>query len=198
MGIVYDIDGNSYPTVQIGTQIWMAENLRTFKYRNGNVIDHVKLNTEWEETNLTERGGLCLYGNNGVYEVPYGLLYNWYAVNDARGLCPAGWHVPTDVEWTTLVNYLGGASVAGGKMKEVGQVHWNGLILKQPTKVVGLPSGFRNPDGSFGGIKFIGYGWSATENGNSVWARDMGYDRANVLRLSFDKRVGFSVRCVKN
>src|SRR5690606_15641997 len=107
--------------ITIGTQEWMTQNLRTTKYKNGDALPNVTNNTDWG--NLGS-GAYCWYNNNNGYEQPYGKLYNWYAVNDARGLCPTGWHVPTDAEWDTLTTFLGGLSAAGGPMKEAGTAHW--------------------------------------------------------------------------
>jgi uncharacterized protein (TIGR02145 family) len=114
-----DIDGNIYETVKIGTQIWMAENLKTSHYRNGSAIKEIEDNTTW--ANIEKAGastpGWCYYNGTAINNPTYGKLYNWYAVNDSRHLCPTGWHVPTDVEFQLLSNDLGGDEVAGGKMK---------------------------------------------------------------------------------
>jgi uncharacterized protein (TIGR02145 family) len=118
---VTDIDGNIYHTVTIGTQVWMVENLKTTKYRNGDPIPNVTGNA-WAA--LTT-GAYCWYNNDAAtYKATYGALYNWYAVADSRNIAPTGWHVPTDAEWTTLTTFLGGESVAGGKLKETGTNHW--------------------------------------------------------------------------
>jgi len=118
---ITDIDGNVYHSVTIGTQTWMVENLRTSKYRNGDSIINVTNNTSW--STLTS-GAYCDYDNTPNNSIIYGKLYNWYAINDSRSIAPMGWHVPTDVEWTTLITYLGGESIAGGKLKETGIIHW--------------------------------------------------------------------------
>ncbi|MBK8503768.1 MAG: fibrobacter succinogenes major paralogous domain-containing protein [Saprospiraceae bacterium] len=120
-GDVTDIDGNLYRTIKIGTQEWMAENLRTTRYTNGEMISKVNNSTTWPNANY---GAWCWYDTSSTYELPYGKLYNWYAVNDGRGLCPTGWHEPTDAEWTTLTDFLGGLSLAGGPMKAAGTAHW--------------------------------------------------------------------------
>jgi uncharacterized protein (TIGR02145 family) len=120
-GEVSDIDGNYYKTIQIGSQIWMAENLKTTRYNDGSNIPLVTDNTAW--SNLTTPG-YCWYNNDAAtYKNVYGALYNWYAVNTGK-LCPSGWHVPSEYEWTLLVNYLGGVYAAGGKLKETGTTHW--------------------------------------------------------------------------
>jgi len=119
---VTDYDGNVYNTVTIGAQVWMQENLRTTNYQNGDIIPNVPDNVAWGDL-IT--GGRCYYNNDSVAHASvYGLLYNWFAVNDNRQLCPSNWHVPTDAEWTVLSDYMGGLSVAGGKMKKVGNDYW--------------------------------------------------------------------------
>ncbi|HBZ19962.1 MAG TPA: hypothetical protein DEO60_02440 [Bacteroidales bacterium] len=120
-GTVTDIEGNCYKTIQIGTQIWMAENLKTTKYNDGNTIPNITDDREWK-VSLT--GAYCWYDNNSTNKNTYGALYNWEAVNMGN-LCPTGWHVPGRAEYVTLTDYLGGESVAGGKLKESGTTHWN-------------------------------------------------------------------------
>jgi len=119
---VVDIDGNFYHAVAIGTQVWMAENLRTTKYRDGSPIPNVTDSSVWI---LTTEGAYCNYNNDTTHSNTYGRLYNWYAVIDTRNIAPEGWHVPTQDEWNTLVQFLGGGAVAGGKLKETGTAHWN-------------------------------------------------------------------------
>lgn len=111
---VSDADGNVYHTIAIGPQIWMAENLKTTKFRNGDPIPNITDVTAWE--NLTS-GAYCYYRNDIVNITTFGMLYNWYAVNDSRNIAPTGWHVPSDAEWSTLRSWLGGVTVAGGKLK---------------------------------------------------------------------------------
>ena len=122
-GSMTDQQGNVYKTIVIGTQEWMAENLKTTVYRNGNAIDNIIDNTQW--IGLTT-GAWASYNNDSQYDCPYGKLYNWFAVADPRHVCPTGWHEPTDAEWTTLTDYLGGEEVAGGKMKSAGTQYWIG------------------------------------------------------------------------
>ena len=116
-GNMTDQEGNVYKTIIIGSQEWMAENLKTSVYRNGNAIDNIIDDNQW--SSLTS-GAWASCINDSQYDCPYGKLYNWFAVADSRYLCPTGWHVPTDDEWTTLTDYLGGEEVAGGKMKTTG------------------------------------------------------------------------------
>ena len=199
-----DIDGNIYQGVRIGGQIWMKENLRVFRYRNGDLIPIVSDNAAW---GALPTGGRSWYNNDSTtYENPYGNLYNWYAVNDSRKLCPEGWHVPTDDEWTTLTSYLGGDLYAGGKMKSTvtqpTTSGWNapntGATNESGFSV--LPGGFRYIDGSFYYVSYYAFFWSATENeddNNAAWYRDLYNDSGNV-RFSAVKSIGASVRCLRD
>ena len=124
-GMISDVDGNEYKTVKIGSQWWMAENLRTTRFNEGTPISHVPNDTSWQNLLIP---GYCWYGNDSItYADPYGALYNFYSVADTNSLnvCPSGWHIPSSAEWTTLTNFLGGATLAGGKMKEAGTAHWS-------------------------------------------------------------------------
>jgi uncharacterized protein (TIGR02145 family) len=189
---VTDADGNSYNTVTIGTQVWMKENLRTRKYRDNTNIPEVKLSGDWGS--LTSPG-YCWYGNNqSIYAATYGALYNWYAVNTGK-LCPSGWHVPTDSEWVTLFNYVGGATVAGTALKESGTSHWS--VLNSATNSVNftaLPGGIRYPNGSFDMLGDYGYWWSATSSNSNY----MGAGETRVNSLYNTSPHGFSVRCIKD
>lgn len=191
--IVTDIDGNVYHTVIIGTQTWMVENLKTTRYRNGAVIPNVTDNASWAA--LTT-GACCDYNNTPSNSVTYGKLYNWYAVNDSRNIAPAGWHVPTDAEWTTLTNYLGGESVAGGKLKETGTAHWTApnTGATNETGFTALPGGRR---GYYMGSN--GNWWTSTEeNSASAWIESVGYNYTDVSRYRLSKQGGLSVRCIKD
>jgi uncharacterized protein (TIGR02145 family) len=194
---VMDIEGNGYKTVVIGTQVWMAENLKTTKYNDGTNIPNINDNTEWG--NLTTPG-YCWYNNDAnTYKNVYGALYNWYTVNTGK-LCPTGWHVPTDVEWTTLTTYLGGLSVAGGKLKEVGTNHWQNpnTGATNETGFTALPGGRRYPD-AFDHLGDIGNWWSATEyDASYVWNRDVIYISSEMGRGNYRKNHGFSIRCLKD
>jgi len=194
---VTDIDGNVYQTVTIGTQVWMKENLKVTHYRNGVAIPNVTDGATW--AGLTT-GAYCEYNNDVNNVSTYGRLYNWYSVADSRNIAPTGWHVPTDAEWQTLVDYLGGSSVAGGKMKEVGYAHWlnPNTGANNESGFSGLPGGYRYSDGTYQSIGGSAYFWSSTEgSSNSAWYRYLHYDYSGVGRLTSDKRLGFSVRCVK-
>jgi len=194
---ITDIDGNTYKTVTIGTQTWMAENLKVTKYNDGIAIPNVTDNTAWRE--LTT-GALCDYDNTPSNSETYGKLYNWHAVNTGK-LCPTGWHVPSDAEWTELTDYLGGTSVAGGKLKETGTTHWASpnTGATNETGFTALPGGYRVSSGSFYYIGNYGYWWSATEYGaNSAWYRYVYYGNSYVNRYYNNKELGFSVRCLRD
>jgi len=173
---VTDIDGNVYHTVLIGTQTWMVENLKTTRYRNGNAVgDHC-----WK-----------------IVE-DYGRLYDWSAVTNPMGLAPSGWHIPTDEEWTSLVNYLGGELVAGKKMKSTSGWFENGNGTNE-SGFTAFPGGLRYFNGFFYYIGKFGYFWSATEvNSGSAWNRNLYYGLSVVYRNSSDKGCGFSIRCVRD
>lgn len=196
--IVTDIDGNVYHIVVIGTQEWLVENLKTTRYRNGTAIPNVTDSTAW--SGLTT-GAYCDYNNNAANSTTYGRLYNWYAVSNANNIAPTGWHVATDAEWTTLTTYLGGDSVAGGKLKEAGLAHWasSNTGATNETGFTALPGGYRGYGGTFGGIDNYGGWWSSTEDYTTIaWSRGMSDFNVNVLRISYHKPLGFSVRCVRD
>ncbi len=194
---VTDIDGNVYTTVTIGSQVWMAENLKTTKYNDGTKILNVTDDDEWE--NLSS-AAYCWYDNDINNGNIYGALYNWYAVHTGK-LCPIGWHVPTDEEWTELIDYLGGENVAGGKLKETNTTHWKkpNTGATNETCFTALPSGVRDSNGSFFKVVYYGHWWSATEYGaNRAWFRFISYYYSNVLRHVSHKNPGLSIRCVRD
>jgi uncharacterized protein (TIGR02145 family) len=193
---VTDIDGNVYKTVKIGNQIWMAENLKTTRYNDGTPIPNVTDNIEW--CNLLTTGAYCYYDNYYSNNAIYGKLYNWYAVGTGK-LAPKGWHVPTDAEWETLITYLGGEDIAGGKMKSTN--YW-----KSPNKGAsnssgfnGLPAGWRSDGvGDFFDIGEGSYFWSST-NWAKAWFCNLEFDNSEANRYDFRwKWSGFSVRCVRD
>jgi uncharacterized protein (TIGR02145 family) len=195
---VTDIDGNVYQTVTIGSQVWMAENLKTTKYRNGSAIPNVTDDTAW--SNLTT-GAYCDYENTLSNSTTYGKLYNWYAVTDSRNIAPTGWHLPTDDEWTTLTTYLGGESVAGGKLKEIGTTQWASpnTGATNESGFTALPGGYRSGNGTFLSIGGAGYWWSSTEyNTGYAWVRGMHYDDSYLLRSNGNKTCAFSIRCIRD
>ncbi len=195
---VSDINSNVYNTVTIGSQVWMAENLKVTQYNDASFIPNISDETTWN--NLTS-GAYCWYNNDASsYESAYGKLYNWYAVNTGK-LCPLGWHVPTDAEWTTLSTYLGGESYAGGKMKEAGTSHWQNSFNNENNEsgFTALPGGYRFLLIGFRDINFNGSWWSSSvELSNRAWYR---YITANYILLyqsSSYKANGYSVRCLKD
>ena len=195
-----DGDNNNYPVVEIGTQIWMAINLMTTKYGNGNLISTtVPANMDISKEVAPEYQ--WAYGGEESTAAVYGRLYTWYAVTDNLGVCPTGWHLPTDPEWTTLNNYLGGANGAGGKLKETGIMHWkspNSGVTNE-TGFTALPGGGRISSGLFYLIGDYGIWWSATEHdaGNAL-ASQLSYDNNTVSSGRSKKDSGYSVRCVRD
>jgi uncharacterized protein (TIGR02145 family) len=196
-GTVTDIDGNVYTTVTIGNQVWMAENLKTTRYNNGDSIPTGLSDNDWQNTTS---GACAIYNNNAANNSTYGKLYNWYAVNDPRNLSPGGWHAPTDAEWTTLVTYLGGDGVAGGKLKEAGTAHWNGPNgASNKSKFTALPGGQRSWYGPYATLGTYGYWWSSSEGfASGSWGWTMVNSLDSVKRFNYTKKVGFSIRCLKN
>jgi uncharacterized protein (TIGR02145 family) len=160
---VTDIDGNIYEVIRIGKQLWMKENLETTKYNNGIAISNVTDSVSWRESYNTP--AFCWYNNDSLgFNGIYGVLYNWHAVN-TRLLCPTGWHVPSDAEWKTLIKYLGGQDIAGGKLKETGTLHWSSPNTGASNEIgfTALPGGFRDDlHGRFEELGFKGYWWSGT------------------------------------
>jgi uncharacterized protein (TIGR02145 family) len=194
---VTDIDGNQYSIVVIGNQTWMKENLNVSHYRNGDVIPQVQDALTWQS--LTS-GAWCYYENNTANGTVYGKLYNWYAVTDPRGLAPEGWHIPNHSEWSTLGNYLGGNSVAGGKMKATSGWDVPNTGATNESGFTGLGSGYRKySDGLFHDIGKFGFWWSSTIDGVAMaWERHLHYELVDLMPNFAYKDNGFSVRCVKD
>ena len=196
-----DVDGNNYKTVYIGTQQWMAENLKVTKYSDGTTIPNITDNTQW--SNLTS-GAWAYYNNDAANNAKYGKLYNWFAVspttNGTKNVCPTGWHVPTDAEWTVLTDYLGGVDVAGGKMKEVGTTSWNSpnTDATNTSLFSALPGGHRDYDGNYNYIGNYGFWWSTSEYIGEAMFRDLSNSDGFALRNSVNKKDGFSVRCLRD
>ncbi len=182
-------------TVTIGKQVWTTKNLNVSTYRNGDEIPQVQDEKAWGD--LTT-GAWCYYNNDASNGTKYGKLYNWFAVNDPRGLAPKGYHIPTDLEWTELTDYLGGKSEAGTKMKSTSGWYNNGNGTNS-SGFSGLPGGYRNYNGPFYYIDYVSYWWSSTEyNTNNAWNRYLNYSNGNVYRYTSYKRNGFSVRCLRD
>ena len=187
------------PSVTIGTQVWSLNNLDVVTYRNGDSIPKVSDPVAW--SNLTT-GAYCYYNNDSAtYAATYGKLYNWYAVTDPRGLAPAGWHIPTDAEWSALTTFLGGESVAGEQLKESGLANWvTPNLANNNSGFTALPGGGRLSTGSINSLAGErGYWWSATESSaTNGWNRSLINATISTFRSSANKKSGFSVRCIKN
>jgi uncharacterized protein (TIGR02145 family) len=205
-GTMTDQEGNVYKTITIGTQTWMAENLRTTKYRDGIEMCNICYGLWY----LGENNGYCTYNNttDAVSIATYGRLYNWYTVNSGHNIAPPGWHVPSDAEWTTLITYFGGESVAGGKLKETGTTHWitPNTGATNESGFTALPTGERSsggsdPEPSFSFMGACAYYWSSSEPGPNYAVGNycrLTNDNANVIRYNQSKGVGFAVRLVKD
>jgi uncharacterized protein (TIGR02145 family) len=198
-----DQEGNVYKTILIGTMEWMAENLNTSIYRNG---DAIATNLDHAAWSNTTSGAWAYYNNDASYACPYGKLYNWYACVDARQLCPVGWHVPTYDEWVVLTNYLGGEFIAGGKMKTTGTIDAATGLWYSPNADAtnssgfsGAPGGYRYYFGAYYDIGNAGYWWSSSEVDTvSAWDRILyafggGTDMGDAV-----KQGGVSVRCLRD
>jgi len=196
-GSMTDQEGNVYKTIVIGTQEWMAENLNTAMYRNGDLIVSGLDDLNWESANF---GAWAYYNGNQEYGCPYGKFYNWYACADPRGLCPIGWHLPTDEEWTTLTNFLGGETAAGGKMKTTGVQYWfsPNTDATNESGFSGQQAGLRSSNGVFVNNGF-GYWWSSTGSSlNRAWYRYLFSSYGGIARNDFILNYGISVRCLRD
>ena len=194
----------SIPTVIIGTQTWTTKNLDVATYRNGDTIPQLQDSIAWGL--LTTKGAWCYYNNDPANGTTYGKLYNWYAVNDPRGLAPTGYHIPSDAEWSTLTTYLGGTTLAGGKMKEASTLYWlsPNMGATNSSGFTGLPGGNRTtPYGFFMGRRQNGIWWSSSEGSapGKFMARGLVNSISNVTGFSSigeSPSNGFSVRCIKD
>ncbi|MBN1756137.1 fibrobacter succinogenes major paralogous domain-containing protein [bacterium] len=214
MGAITDIDGNVYRIISIGSQVWMAENLKVTHYRNGTAIPNVTDATEWSNLDDTETGAYCEYNNDPSNILTYGRLYNWYAVDDSRCLAPAGWHVPTDEEWKTLEIYLGMSPAEadsywyrgtneGSKLAGRADLWYDGDLEDDPefgsSGFTALPGGYRTNDGTFYNMSSYATFWSSSEYSTALaWYRTLNYYYTDVDRLYINKQAGFSVRCLRD
>ncbi len=195
LSTVTDIDGNVYDTVVIGTQTWMVQNLKTTRYNDGTSIPTGLNDAAWEATTI---GAYAIYDNIAANNSTYGKLYNWYAVNTGK-LAPAGWHIPTDAEWTVLTDFLGCAAVAGGNMKSATGWQAPNTGATNSSGFAGLPAGYRYYNGTFDVIGYYGIFWSSTENfTNNAWYRSLSYSSSDAYRNNYNKAYGYSVRCVRD
>jgi uncharacterized protein (TIGR02145 family) len=205
-----DADGNVYQTVVIGSQEWMTENLRSSHFANGEPIPHVPSIQDWVVLNTA---AFCWYNNDSLSEVPHGKLYNWFAVNDSRNVCPTGWHVPSTQDWDLLSDHLGGADVAGGPLKATGTIQeGTGLWLSpndeatNQTAFTGIPSGARGfwsgiepPDESYAGMGGFAIYWAnSSANMDSASYRYLSYGNGRVYAEQALKSWGMTIRCVRD
>jgi uncharacterized protein (TIGR02145 family) len=202
-GTLMDQEGNEYKTIVIGAQEWMAENLNTSIYRNGEVIPTNLNNNTWQNT--TE-GSWSYYDNDATQACPNGKVYNWFACVDSAQLCPVGWHVPSNADWTILTDYLGGLNVAGAKMKTVGNLTLGNGLWTSPNLGATNSSGFSGTPAGYrymlGYSNYIGNGalfWSSTEFGAAqAQMRFLNYNLSSAGQDQYNKHYGFSVRCVRD
>jgi uncharacterized protein (TIGR02145 family) len=196
-GYVNDIDGNTYKTIKIGSQIWFAENLKTTRYNDNTTIPIITGDSEWSSLSSP---GYCWYNNDAsMYKSTYGALYNWYTVS-TRKLCPIGWHVPTRAQWSSMADYLGGETAVRDKIKEAGNAHW---ILPDAgatneSGFTALPGGSRI-NGVFGNIGTVGVWWSSTtDDAGNALCLELDDDILYLIEGASTKNQGFSVRCIKD
>jgi uncharacterized protein (TIGR02145 family) len=213
-GAGVSFDGYTYSSVVLGNgQEWMAENLRTTTYANGDPIPNVTDDVQW--SGLTT-GAWAHYNHNSQYENPYGKLYNWFTVNDPRNACPTGWHVPTDADWNLLIGYLDPlyipnatgeqSAVAGGLLKSTGTIQSGNGLWQDPNVdasnsigFAGLPAGIRHDYAAFSSIGTFCYWWSSTSfDSNSAWFRALSVQSGIAYRNNHSMKAGFSVRCLRD
>lgn len=195
---VTDKDSNNYNTKQIGSQVWIAANLNVSHFRNGDTIPEVRGDDEWEKAGNEGRAAWCYYNNDPAMGAIYGKLYNWYAVNDSRGLAPAGWHVPSKLEWVALTDHLG-YDKAGGSMKTT--TLWNSPNTGATNSCgfAGLPGGCRIDVGRFLNNGDVGYWWSSSESSSqSAWYRSLDTNMDELDKNGSNNGRGYSVRCVRD
>jgi len=197
---ITDYNGNVYNTVQIGNQCWMKENLKARNYSNGTAIPNVQSISDWLNLSTHAR---CWYNNDSAtYAATYGSLYNWYAVNHSGGLCPTGWHVPTNSEWFVLSTFLGGLSVAGGPLKDTGYTHWYppNLGATDSSGFTALGGGYRNNlNGNFVHLGCTGNFWTSTATTvTGAMSRTLHWTDSAVTAYNVNKNIGFHVRCIKD
>jgi uncharacterized protein (TIGR02145 family) len=197
-GSVTDQEGNTYKTILIGTQTWMVRNLKTTRFNDGTPIPVVTDSAAW---NNLSTPGCCWQQNDPIRRVTYGVLYNWHTVNTDK-LCPTGWHVPSDAEWSELTEYLGGENIAGGKLKETGFRHWisPNTGATDESHFSAFPGGKRldGPDALFKDLGEAGYWWTASSGEEWAVIRSLDYNSFQIQKLFYPKQVGLSVRCIRD
>jgi len=189
-------DGFTYKTVSIGNQCWLKENLTTTKYADGSLINYTPNNSAWNQNNIT--GAWARYNDSIQYEQEFGKLYNWYAVADPRNVCPSGWHVPTDAEWSTLITFAGGTSAAGAALKESGSAHWITAGGNDQFGFSALPGGYRTEVSVYTKVYEAGWWWSSTGSLSNAKMMSLNHDVNSTNQLNTDKRKGLSIRCIKD
>jgi len=183
-------------SVILGNQVWMSRNLNTERYNNGDLIPHVQDTLEWRHISS---GAWCYYGKDSELTKKFGKLYNWFAVNDKRGIAPEGWHIPSDAEWAIMINFLRGESVAGGKMKTSTLWYTPNKGATNSCGFSALPGGIRYANGIFDNTGKYGCFWSSSKfNNTNAWARHLCSDYSGVGHGNYDIRDGLSVRCVRD
>jgi uncharacterized protein (TIGR02145 family) len=196
---VTDIDNNPYSSVTIGTQVWLIENLKTSKYANGEAIPNLTNLNDWASATS---GAWSYYENEAQFNSRYGKLYNWFAVNDARNVCPDGWHVPNDAEWQTLITTVGGENIAGNKLKEVSTAHWKPIndFATNSTGFTALPGGARSTSmGTVYPMNSLGMFWTRTQvDANDAYGYYLFDAYQSINKLNYQKQLGLSVRCIKD
>lgn len=197
-GPVTDIDGNVYETARIGNQVWMAENLRTTRLNDGTEIKLITKNQEW---NKTSDPALSWYNNDSsLFKVPYGALYNGYTATNEK-ICPSGWHVPDNLEWKQLVEFLGDTAIAGGKLKVAGLSQWHSPNkgADNSSSFSALPAGIRYFEGTFSSLSYFTAFWSSTSKDTYFLVHmSLSYLDSKAVISSRNKNYGFSIRCVRD
>ena len=213
-GTITDFDGNVYYIVNIGAQTWMAENLKVTHYHDGTTIQLVEDNSAWDALGSTDKA-YCYYGNNSAIGNTYGALYTWVAAmngavssssnpSGVQGVCPDGWHLPSNTELIELIDYLGGGIIAGSKLKETGTTHWSNpnTGATNESGFTALPGCYRKDNGGFGiyGIGYFGSWWTSTEYSSTItwYIRLYNGDDSAVIDNGFNKEFGLSVRCLRD
>jgi uncharacterized protein (TIGR02145 family) len=195
---VTDVDGNVYETVMIGNQVWMAENLRTTRLNDGSEIELITKNKDW---NTTSDPAFCWYNNDSsLFKVPYGALYNGFAATNEK-ICPAGWHVPDSEEWNQLIDNLGNAETAGGKLKLEGITQWHppNTGADNSSSFSALPAGLRYFEGTFSSLSYFTAFWSVNEADNaSHYFLSLSYLDSKATLSNKSKKHGFSIRCIRD
>ncbi|MDO9553725.1 fibrobacter succinogenes major paralogous domain-containing protein [Rhodonellum sp.] len=197
-GEISDGDGNLYKTIQIGNVFWMVENLKTTKFCNGDLISNINDSQKWSENVVLNNPAWVYYNNNPDLNKPHGKLYNWFAFNDSRNICPCGWKIPSIEDWNLMINNLG--SGAGGKMKSIGNQFWDtpNTGATNDSGFSGLSSGTRFTDGQFVLFGSVGGWWSSTSiNPRVSEVVTLTHDSGNVGDGGAEKAQGLSIRCIK-